>query len=121
LEAPLVGVTQDRVLGRRATGAQSKGALGPADDLVPPATQWAYGRTCVVVDGYVRVSQVRGRKGPSFISPIEQREQIVGWAKINGAEVLEVFEELDESGTRRDRPLLMRALERVWSVESRMV
>jgi hypothetical protein len=29
----------------------------------------------VVVDGYVRVSQVRGRKGPSFISPLEQRDE----------------------------------------------
>jgi DNA invertase Pin-like site-specific DNA recombinase len=67
----------------------------------------------MIVDGYVRVSQVKGRQGESFISPALQREQIVEWAKLKGAVVATVFEELDESGTRPDRPMLMEALARV--------
>jgi DNA invertase Pin-like site-specific DNA recombinase len=65
------------------------------------------------VDGYVRVSQVRGRKGPRFISPVVQEEEIRGWAASRGAVVLTVFEELDESGLRADRPLLEAAVQRV--------
>src|SRR4051812_15575157 len=63
----------------------------------------------MIVDGYVRVSQVGDREGESFISPLVQRDQIEGWAKLHGAVVDEVFVELDESGARSDRPLLMRA------------
>lgn len=66
----------------------------------------------MVIDGYVRVSRVR-RSGPSFISPLEQRDQIEGWAKLNRAVVAHVFEELDESGARADRPLLQEALARI--------
>jgi DNA invertase Pin-like site-specific DNA recombinase len=72
----------------------------------------------VFVDGYVRVSQVGGRGGASFISPTIQREQIEAWAKLNGAIVGHVFEELDESGARSDRPMLMAAIERVEASES---
>jgi DNA invertase Pin-like site-specific DNA recombinase len=67
----------------------------------------------MIVDGYVRVSQTRGRHGERFISPVVQREQIEGWARAHGAMVATVFEELDESGARADRPLLTTALERV--------
>src|SRR5690348_12101892 len=67
----------------------------------------------MLVDGYVRVSQVRGRKGPSFISPLEQRSQIESWASVNRATVAMMYEELDESGARADRPLLQEALARV--------
>jgi DNA invertase Pin-like site-specific DNA recombinase len=67
----------------------------------------------MIIDGYVRVSQVTGRQGQSFISPALQREQIVNWAKLKGAVVATVFEELDESGARSDRPMLMEALARV--------
>jgi DNA invertase Pin-like site-specific DNA recombinase len=67
----------------------------------------------MIVDGYVRVSQVKGRKGESFISPAVQREQIVQWAKLKGAVVATVFEELDQSGARSDRPMLVEALARV--------
>lgn len=67
----------------------------------------------MVIDGYVRVSQVRGRAGERFISPLEQRAQIEGWARLHGAVVGEVFEELDESGARADRPLLELALQRI--------
>src|SRR3954454_19042471 len=65
------------------------------------------------IDGYVRVSQVRGRSGDSFISPALQRERIESWARLHGAEVVAVHEEMDESGARRDRPLFSKAIERV--------
>jgi DNA invertase Pin-like site-specific DNA recombinase len=76
----------------------------------------------MVLDGYIRVSQVGDREGESFISPTVQREQIKGWIK-NHAEVNlgEVFEELNESGGRSDRPDLLRALERVEGGESQGV
>ncbi len=67
----------------------------------------------MVIDGYVRVSQVGGRGGQSFISPVVQREQIEAWAVANGSLIAQVFEELDESGARADRPLLAAAIERV--------
>jgi DNA invertase Pin-like site-specific DNA recombinase len=72
----------------------------------------------VLVDGYVRVSHVGGRAGERFISPSVQREQIQAWATMRGATVGEVFEELDESGARKDRPLLMQALARIESGQS---
>jgi DNA invertase Pin-like site-specific DNA recombinase len=67
------------------------------------------------MDGYVRVSRVGGRRGERFISPAVQRELIESWAAMHGARVLEVFEELDESGGRADRRLLEKALSRVES------
>jgi DNA invertase Pin-like site-specific DNA recombinase len=68
-------------------------------------------RLCL--DGYVRVSDVRGRSGPAFISPSLQRERIAGWCALYDAQVGEVYEELDESGGRADRPKLLAAIERV--------
>jgi DNA invertase Pin-like site-specific DNA recombinase len=65
------------------------------------------------LDGYVRVSDVRGRSGPSFISPALQRERIEAWCDLYNARLGAVFEELDESGRRADRPLLEQALERI--------
>ena len=38
----------------------------------------------MLVDGYVRVSQVRGRSRPQFISPSEQGGQIRDWAALHG-------------------------------------
>jgi DNA invertase Pin-like site-specific DNA recombinase len=72
----------------------------------------------LILDGYVRVSQVAGRSGESFISPSLQREQIEGWANLHGARIARVFEELDQSGARADRPMLMEALTRVERGES---
>jgi DNA invertase Pin-like site-specific DNA recombinase len=66
----------------------------------------------VIVDGYVRVSQVAGRSGESFMSPSVQRAQIEAWAGRTGALVAQVFEEFDESGARGDRPLLEAAIKR---------
>lgn len=50
--------------------------------------------------GYVRVSDVAGRSGPSFISPDVQREAIERLASANGLELSEVVTELDVSGAR---------------------
>ncbi|MGA8746449.1 MAG: recombinase family protein [Solirubrobacterales bacterium] len=72
----------------------------------------------MLLDGYIRVSEVRGREGESFISPSVQREEIEGWTRSHGAVVGEVFEEMDESGARANRPLLRRAIGRVESGES---
>lgn len=69
----------------------------------------------MIVDGYVRVSKVRGRKGPSFISPDQQRDQISWFCKIHGYELGTVHVELDQSGANQDRPLLTLALERIKS------
>ena len=65
------------------------------------------------LDGYVRVSQVRGRGGDSFISPAIQRERIEAWAAAFGHDLAIVHEELDVSGARGDRPRLLDAIERV--------
>ena len=67
----------------------------------------------MVIDGYVRVSQLRGREGESFISPVVQDDQIRAWATMRGAQVGRVFKELDASGARADRPLLEEALSRI--------
>jgi site-specific DNA recombinase len=67
--------------------------------------------------GYIRVSQVRGRKGEAFVSPASQREVIERWAAANGADLVAVFEELDESGGRVDRPYLVRCVEAIESGE----
>jgi len=67
----------------------------------------------VRLDGYIRVSQVRGREGASFISPAKQREQIERWAKLRDVEIAEWHTDLDESGAKKKRPELMRALSRV--------
>ncbi len=72
----------------------------------------------VRLDAYIRVSQVRGRSGPSFISPTQQRERIGAWITAFGFECGEIFEELDQSGGRKDRPLLMQAIARVERGES---
>jgi DNA invertase Pin-like site-specific DNA recombinase len=72
----------------------------------------------VVLDGYVRVSQLRGRGGERFISPALQREQIEGWIGLRGAGLGAVFEELDVPGAGRERPLLERALARIEAGES---
>jgi DNA invertase Pin-like site-specific DNA recombinase len=69
----------------------------------------------MLLDGYIRVSQVRRRAGERFISPEVQREQILRWMELNSVVPGEIFEELDESGARHDRPLLMEAIGRVES------
>jgi site-specific DNA recombinase len=55
------------------------------------------------MDGYIRVSRVAGREGESFISPEVQRAKIAGWAELQGVVIVRWWEELDQSGRRRDR------------------
>src|SRR5215207_4288325 len=64
------------------------------------------------VDGYVRVSRVGGREGESFISPEVQRKKIQAWAELHDVQVVQWWEELDQSGRRRDRPMFQEALRR---------
>ncbi len=64
-------------------------------------------------DGYIRVSRVGGREGPSFISPDVQREQIERWAALREVEIAEWHVDLDQSGAKIDRPAFSAALERV--------
>jgi site-specific DNA recombinase len=63
-------------------------------------------------DGYVRVSQVRGREGESFISPAVQRERVEAWAASRGYAIGTMHEDLDWSGGKADRPGLAAALAR---------
>jgi DNA invertase Pin-like site-specific DNA recombinase len=65
------------------------------------------------LDGYVRVSDVGGRSGAGFISPALQRERITAWCSLYNAHLEQVLEEFDESGGRADRPLIIKAIERV--------
>ena len=64
------------------------------------------------MDGYIRVSRVAGREGESFISPEVQRQKITGWADLQDVEIVRWWEELDQSGRRRDRPMFQQALSR---------
>ncbi len=64
------------------------------------------------MDGYIRVSRVAGREGESFISPEVQRAKIAGWAELHGVEIVRWWEELEQSGRRRDRPMFQKALTR---------
>ncbi len=63
-------------------------------------------------DGYIRVSKVAGREGESFISPEVQRKKIQAWAELHGVEIVAWWEELDQSGKKRDRPMFQQALAR---------
>ena len=66
------------------------------------------------LDGYIRVSQVRGREGDTFISPALQRERVEQWCGAYGHTLQAVHEELDESGKAgHRRPLLEEAIARV--------
>jgi DNA invertase Pin-like site-specific DNA recombinase len=68
--------------------------------------------------GYVRVSRVAGREGESFISPKEQRERIEAQAKAGGHVLVDVLEDLDQPGSKYDRPNFQLALERVEAGEA---
>lgn len=70
------------------------------------------------VDAYIRVSQVRGRSGETFISPQVQEERIRAWAAAHGHEVIAAYRELDVSGGSMDRPLMNEVMARVDAGES---
>jgi site-specific DNA recombinase len=59
---------------------------------------------------YLRVSEVGGREGSRFISPKMQRESCEGYAALYGHRIIDVIEDLDESGGKADRPGFQRAL-----------
>ena len=62
------------------------------------------------LDIYVRVSDVKGRAGDSFISPKDQEERCRALAKARGYQVGEVLTDLDVSGGKMRRPELDRAI-----------
>ena len=63
-------------------------------------------------DGYVRVSRRGGREGDSFISPEVQRRKIADWATLHGVEIVQWWEEIDQSGKKLQRPMFQQALAR---------
>ena len=67
------------------------------------------------LDGYIRVSRVGGRSGDAFISPGEQKERVKAWAKAQGHRIAKWHEDLDQPGSKADRPGLIAAMERIES------
>lgn len=65
------------------------------------------------LEGYIRVSRVAGREGDSFISPAVQRQRIEALAAAGGHTIAHFHTDLDEPGSREDRPGFLAALERV--------
>jgi len=65
------------------------------------------------LDGYIRVSRVGGRSGDAFISPSEQKERIRAWARSQGHSIAKWHEDLDQPGSKADRPGLNRAMKRI--------
>jgi site-specific DNA recombinase len=69
----------------------------------------------VKLDGYIRVSRVGGRSGDAFISPGEQKKRVQAWAKSQGHSIAKWHEDLDQPGSKADRPGLIDAMERIES------
>lgn len=67
------------------------------------------------LDGYIRVSRVGGRSGDAFISPGEQKERVRAWAKGQGHRIAKWHEDLDQPGSKANRPGLIAAMERIES------
>jgi len=67
---------------------------------------------------YVRVSDVRGREGPGFISPSEQREKNQAFATAMGHTIVREVEELDRSGGDMTRPEFNSVLEQIEAGEA---
>lgn len=70
------------------------------------------------LDGYIRVSQTRGRGGDSFISPRVQRESIQRWADARGVHIAAWHEDLDQSGGKLNRPGLDAMLARIHTAQT---
>lgn len=70
------------------------------------------------LDGYIRVSRVAGRSGDAFISPGEQKERVKAWAKSQGHSIVRWHEDLDQPGSKADRPGLNAAMKRIESGNS---
>jgi DNA invertase Pin-like site-specific DNA recombinase len=69
-------------------------------------------------DGYIRVSRRAGREGESFIAPEVQRKKIAEWAKLHEVEIVQWWEEIDQSGAKLERPMFQQALARCEAGES---
>jgi DNA invertase Pin-like site-specific DNA recombinase len=67
---------------------------------------------------YVRVSDVRGREGPGFISPNEQREKNEAFSAAMGHTIVREVEELDRSGGDMTRPQFNSVLEQIEAGEA---
>lgn len=67
----------------------------------------------VQLDGYIRVSDVRGRSGETFISPDVQAEKINRYAELHGHQIVKMWVELDQSGGTVNRPYFQEAVGRV--------
>jgi DNA invertase Pin-like site-specific DNA recombinase len=59
--------------------------------------------------GYVRVSRVAGR-GDDLVSPEIQRRKIEEWAALHDTEIVRWFDEIDQPGSKLERPLFQEAL-----------
>jgi DNA invertase Pin-like site-specific DNA recombinase len=59
--------------------------------------------------GYIRVSRVAGR-GDDLVSPDIQRQKIEEWAALHDVEIGHWFDEIDEPGSKLERPLFQMAL-----------
>jgi DNA invertase Pin-like site-specific DNA recombinase len=76
-----------------------------------PLTRWqdespAYG-------GWLHPRQPpRRARRESFISPETQRKKIADWAKLHEVEIVEWWEEIDQSGAKLERPIFQQALAR---------
>lgn len=69
-------------------------------------------------DGYVRVSRIGGRSGEGYISPTEQREAIVLYAKELGGRIVAWHDDQDFSGGNLERPGFQAARDRIRAGES---
>jgi DNA invertase Pin-like site-specific DNA recombinase len=67
---------------------------------------------------YIRVSDVRGREGPSFISPDEQRAKNAGYAAAYDHSIVEEGIELDRSGGDKTRPVFADFMAKIQSGEA---
>src|SRR5206468_166999 len=79
----------------------------------PERTDMSPKKIALPLDAYVRVSDVRGRSGDSFISPKEQEERCRALATARGYKVGDVFSDMDVSGGKMRRPELDRAIARI--------
>jgi site-specific DNA recombinase len=68
--------------------------------------------------GYIRVSRVAGREGESFISTKVQRERIKGIAAAQGHSIVDWREDLDQPGSKWNRPGFQAALAAVEAGEA---
>jgi site-specific DNA recombinase len=85
------------------------------DGTAEEATAMSPKKVTLPLDIYVRVSDVKGREGDSYISPSEQEDKCRAAAAARPVpfEVGEVFVEENVSGAKMQRPLLDEAIQRI--------